>query len=315
MNQLILELATIFKDYRKDEGLNPTPQIIERWINQFTPENREIILSEMIHIFKKMYLSENDIDTFLQGLIGNQQLTQNNPQYFWQNVSLLDIQNEGGSQHVMVKKFKTLILKTLNINVAINDYSKQHYIYLDDFLFSGMKLRTDLTTFSNSSPQHAKLDVIYIGYFTSGEYFVREKWFKQNNPKNIRLSIWRLLELENKNNCHNVSDILLPSTALIEEDETIKNYCNEQGQYVARNLNQAPNYHCKGNGIFSCEENRKILEKEFTLAGLRINSSIHDTNKRLYWKPLGLTPFKGLGFGAMISTYRNCPNNTPLALW
>ena len=57
------------------------------------------------------------------------------------------------------------------------------------------------------------------------------------------------------------------------------------------------------------------IRDRFTLAGLKINSSIRDQNKKAYWKPLGLSTFRGLGFGAMVTTYRNCPNNTPLALW
>jgi len=84
---------------------------------------------------------------------------------------------------------------------------------------------------------------------------------------------------------------------------------------MIRDTNQILNYRCVGNNIFSSEKNRIILEREFTLAGLKINSSIHDEEKKLYWKPLGITPLKGLGFGAMVLTYRNCPNNTPLVLW
>jgi len=32
-------------------------------------------------------------------------------------------------------------------------------------------------------------------------------------------------------------------------------------------------------------------------------------------KPLGFTKFDGLGFGGTTFTYRNCPNNAPLAFW
>lgn len=30
--------------------------------------------------------------------------------------------------------------------------------------------------------------------------------------------------------------------------------------------------------------------------------------------PLSFSPF-GVGFGSMIATYRNCPNNCPLSMW
>ena len=314
MEELVTQLAGILKDYRSDEGLNPTPQIIKKWISQFTPQNQQVILKEMIHIFDKMYVSEQEIDKFLLGLITNENLTNNNPKLFWSNISLLNIQKDGQSQNIMVEKFKKLLWQELKINVAINDYSKSHYIYLDDFLFSGMKLRTDLTTFMQHAPYNAKIDTIYIGYFTSGKYYVKDKWLKDNNSKNLNIRIWRLIELENKNNCQNSSDILLPTNDILHYD-IVNEYLKKQEKYTIRNTSQQPNYHCGGNNIFSSEENRIIVEREFTLAGLKINSSIHDEKKKLYWKPLGITSLKGLGFGATVLTYRNCPNNTPLALW
>jgi hypothetical protein len=64
--------------------------------------------------------------------------------------------------------------------------------------------------------------------------------------------------------------------------------------------------------IFSSEEGRQLLERELLLAGMRIRSFSQNPSKAL--RPLGFSPF-GLGFGSMIATYRNCPNNVPLALW
>ena len=32
-------------------------------------------------------------------------------------------------------------------------------------------------------------------------------------------------------------------------------------------------------------------------------------------RPLGYHNLRTLGFGSMFITYRNCPNNCPLALW
>ena len=34
-----------------------------------------------------------------------------------------------------------------------------------------------------------------------------------------------------------------------------------------------------------------------------------------YQRPLGNMVLDTLGFGSMIVTFRNCPNNAPLALW
>ena len=314
LDENVMILANLFSDYRQKDGLNPTPEIIQKWILQFSKANREVILSEMVHIFRKMYISEQNIDNFLFGLVTNNNLTNSDPNNFWRNVSLLNIQKDGYSQDVMVHKFKETIYKQLNIDVAVNDYTKRHYIYVDDFIFSGKKLRTDLSTFLEVAPYNAKIDAIYIGCFSSGEYWLKNTWLKENNSKDIQLNIWKLIELENKNNCQNNSDVLFPTNS-INCSEYVDKYIKEQGQCSIRDINQKPSIYCKGNNIFSNEKNRQILEEEFTLAGLRINASIKDNSKKLFWKPLGLTSFSGLGFGAMTMTYRNCPNNTPLALW
>ena len=65
-------------------------------------------------------------------------------------------------------------------------------------------------------------------------------------------------------------------------------------------------------GVFSSEEGRQLLERELLLAGMRIRLLSREPYPMM--RPLGFSPF-GLGFGSTIVTYRNCPNNTPLALW
>ena len=53
-------------------------------------------------------------------------------------------------------------------------------------------------------------------------------------------------------------------------------------------------------------------ENSYRLAGHRIRGFANDPNPRL--KPLGFSPFEP-GFGSLFVTFRNCPNNSPLALW
>lgn len=64
--------------------------------------------------------------------------------------------------------------------------------------------------------------------------------------------------------------------------------------------------------VFSSEEGRQLLERELLLAGMRIRAFCKNPNRAL--RPLGFSSF-ALGFGSMIVTFRNCPNNCPLALW
>lgn len=303
-------IADILKDYRQDEGLNPKKENVLTWVAQFNQENRLIILEEMIYIFQQRYLIEDEVDRFLKGLISNTNLTKNNPN-FWEEVSLLQIQKNGKSQELMNVKFKQIIKDEKNIDISINDLTKKHFIHLDDFLFTGNRLKTDLIDWLKTAPKGSSLDIIYIGYYKNGQYHAKQELDK-NNPNNIKIIFWRLAELENNPNCQNVSEVLWPNEKCLTNLDVVK-YLETQRNYKLRDINQIANSRC-GKSIFSSETNRAILEKEFTLAGLNIISKINETDRKK-WKPLGISSFTGFGFGALLFSYRNCPNNTPLAFW
>lgn len=303
-------IADILKDYRQDEGLNPKKENVLNWIVQFSEKNRLLILEEMIHIFKQRYLLENEVDKFLKGLISNTNLTKNNPN-FWEEVSLLQIQKNGKSQELMNVKFKQIVKEEKNIDISINDLTKKHFIHLDDFLFTGNRLKTDLIDWLKTVPKDSSLDIIYIAYYKNGQYHVKQELDK-NNQNNIKIKFWRLAELENNPNCQNVSEVLWPNEKCLTNSDIVE-YLKTQGKYRLRDISQIANSHC-GKSIFSSETNRAILEKEFTLAGLNIISKINEMDRKK-WKPLGISSFPGFGFGALLFSYRNCPNNTPLAFW
>lgn len=317
-NEKLLEYAGKIEkevsDYRKEESLNPKQENILKWVSQFSEVNQEVILKEMLHIFSSRYLTEIEVDSFLTKLVTNKKLTLNKGLEYWNEISLLDIQDNGNSQKMMNEKFINIVKKLTKVELPINDYKKKHFIHLDDFLFTGNRLRHDLNNWFKVAPKNIKLEIIYIGYYKSGQYYVSNNWLKKNNPNNIDYTFWRLAELENNSRCQNVSHVLWP-TETITEEKGVNKYIEEQGECFFRDESQTPGYYCC-ESIFSSEENRKILEKEFTIAGLKINNdSITDEKKKKYWKPLGISSFKGLGFGAMLFNYRNCPNNAPLAFW
>jgi len=306
-------LAKNLQDYRANEFLNPKEENIDIWLNQFSTENREVILDEMINIANKLYLTENEVDTFLKDLVNNVKLTNNNPIIFWQNVSLLNIQQNGNSQNEMVQKFKQIIFDEIGINVAINDMTKNNFIYIDDILFTGNRLFQDIKNYFNNTTNRCRIDIIYIGYYKQGQYYYSNQL--KTNFTNIDFHFWRLLELENNTNCQNQSCILWPTEDIkgnLLVDTFLDNY-KENDQMIYRDLTQSKGFYCIEHNVFTNEINRQILEKEFTLAGLQIINKIGGFQSG--WKPLGFSPFKNLGFGSLVISYRNCPNNAPLCLW
>ena len=68
-----------------------------------------------------------------------------------------------------------------------------------------------------------------------------------------------------------------------------------------------------GKALFSSDEGKTLLEQEFLKAGARIRQIC--PNLGATQRPLGHMTLDTLGFGSLIVTFRNCPNNAPLALW
>lgn len=274
---------------------------VEKWLNQFNLDvNEELIfLTEMDHILKKTFITENTITKFLTGLVNNPKLTGDDLSLFWQKTHILNIQNNGKSQKHMVAMLNN-ILNTHNIETCKNeDNSSNSFIYLDDLIFSGNRMYTDLKTWiEDSAPDNAIVNIIVLGIHTS-YYYNRDRLRKiiKESKKKVDLVFWHMAMIENRNTYKNESHVLWP-------------VC----KYAPVNLNFIPRECCmkEENAIFSTETHRQLLERIFTISGRKILDNCQNNKDVL--KPLGYGAF-GYGFGAMIFTYRNCPNNVPLAIW
>jgi len=143
----------------------------------------------------------------------------------------------------------------------------------------------------------------------SGYYYARDRirGAIKKVGKNIAV-YWRHdIKLENRKAYRDSSDVLWPT--IIPDDEALKAYMAEEKKFPFEPRKPGGKLEHK---IFSSEEGRQLLERELLVAGMRIRSLSQNPSNVL--RPLGYIKF-GLGFGSLIVTYRNCPNNTPLALW
>lgn len=125
--------------------------------------------------------------------------------------------------------------------------------------------------------------------------------------KKIELHLWTAASFENRKYERNTSEVLWPAT--LPDDPALKAYIDGETRVPFVPRAQGKKFQCE---IFSSEDGRQLLEREFLLAGIRILSSCREPKKVM--RPLGFSNF-GMGFGSMLVTFRNCPNNCPLALW
>jgi hypothetical protein len=268
------------------------------------------MLREMDHVLKKTYFSKIGTRTFLSGLFKAKKLVGEDPCTFWKGVKFLDIQGGGASQKEMLALFSKILTKQCGFSTEDCGAAPQAFVYLDDASFTGNRIRQDLEKWiANEAPLEAKVHVISMALHSGGQFYAKGKIEKaaQAVGKNIDLEWWGAIELEDRRLYTASSDVLRP--VAIPDDEDVK-------AYVA-GMRHQPNLRAAGQvgnqGVFSNDAGRQLLEQEFLKAGVRIHQMC--PNLGATQRPLGHSTLETLGFGSMIVTFRNCPNNAPLALW
>jgi hypothetical protein len=301
-------LAAMISDYRKGEIPTPDAAHVDRWISQFPAAVRDPILTEMLHVFRWTYFSRAKVQAFVDSIVVNPKFAGANPDEFWQGVKALDLQTAGHSQKDMLALLAESLQRQCGLAMGLCGVSPHTYLYLDDAVFSGGRVRSDIIKWVNeSAPTNAKLDILVIGLHSEwySTKMIREAAKKAN--KSIELKWWRAAPFENRKSEINNSDVLSPAAIPLD---------NATQAYVA-SLEKAPPIRSVGGksplGIFSGEAGRHLLEQEFLAGGVRVRNMCPHFDK--YMRPLGRMMFESLGFGSTIVTYRNCPNNAPLVFW
>jgi hypothetical protein len=214
-----------------------------------------------------------------------------------------------GHRSQMVKLFAETLEQQVGLKLAQCGAADGDYIYLDDILFTGNRVATDLEAWiAEKAPAKALIHVILIAYHTSGQWYLASNRLRKAiaaSKKNITVKFWRLVEFENQRNRKDTSEVLWP--AVVPTDAAVQAYVASEQKFPL-----VPRTPGGTSRIFSSEAGRQVLEREFLVAGVRIRSMT--TTPKSVVRPLGFS-FFGVGFGSLIATYRNCPNNCPLAIW
>lgn len=279
-------------------------------MNQFDAAVQNPILIEMDHVLKQTYFSREATQKFLGSLFKTTKLVGEDPCAFWKSVAFLDIQGGGASQKEMLALFDQTLIANCGIGVSDCGAAPQAFVYIDDASFTGNRIKRDLQNWiTKAAPTETTVHIITIALHSGGQYYANNqlKEAAKAAGKNISFTWWRAVELEDRRAYTNSSDVLRP--VAIPEDAAVQAYV--AGMRHPVNLRTAG--HVGGKEIFSSDENRQLLEQEFLKAGVRIRNMcphLGDTQR-----PLGHMTLETLGFGSLLVTFRNCPNNAPLALW
>lgn len=307
---LLVSIARTIKDYRAGEIAEPTPEHVEEWSVQFRHGVQVPLLREIDHVLKKTYLSRAFVRDFFTHRIKDVKLAGGAPCDFWRAAHVLDIQQQGHSQVEIRALFAEALNEECGLQLGACGSPRGAFIYLDDVLFSGRRITRDLEGWIlEEAPAEATVHIVVIASHRLGEWQTLESLKKAaaEAKKKVTFRCWAATRVENRKSYRSTSEVLWPTA--VSDDDEVQEYIAGEARFPFEprtpggKLEQA---------IFSCEEGRQLLEREMLLAGVRIRSFSESPSRMM--RPLGYSAF-GLGFGSMIVTYRNCPNNTPLALW
>jgi len=309
-SDLLASIADTIKDYREGELSKPTPDHIDRWISQFDGDVQIPLLCEVDHVFKQTYFSKKEVKDFFTYQIDNKRIAGEKPYEYWQAAHILDIQGNGNSQKEICRLFDEALAKKLKLKIDECGRSGGAFIYFDDVLFSGTRVSTDLGNWiKKDAPKKGICHILVIAAHRLGEWQCLESLKKcaLEVSKELEFHCWAAIRIENRNRYRDQSEVLWPIE--IPNDKNLQDYIAEEKKFPFQPRKVGGKLE---KNIFTSEEGRQLLEREMLLAGVRIRTFSQSPSPAL--RPLGFSVF-GLGFGSMIVTYRNCPNNMPLALW
>lgn len=311
LTPLLESIASTIADYRLGEIRQPDAAHVERWISQFDPAARFLMLEELDHVLKQTYVSQGEMARFLGSILVNETFTANDPPAFWSRANILRLQDETKSQHAMLAMLEAEVEKTPGIQLGAGDPGAP-FIYLDDGLFSGGTIRQDLRTWiQEDAPTMAKVEIVVLAYHQSGGYYSQKHLHEtaKTAGKTIDLRVWQFVKFEDRLSNINCSEVLRPTRTA--GDPLVEAYAAKLEALGhpprLRSASSAPG------DLFRSSVARDALEWELLRAGCRILGRCNNPTRVM--RPLGVSTLDTLGFGAVFVTHRNCPNNCPLALW
>lgn len=287
----------------------PTAAHVDRWVSQFDANDQLPILEALDPLMQSCFVTKQNVEDFLKDVLADVALAGQNPAAFWQSANFLRVQHNGNSQNEMLTLLGHQLVANYGITLDQCGSANGAYIYLDDILCTGNRVTSDLETWiMDHAPDGATLHVILLITHSGSSYHMRQNRIPaiiKNSEKRIDVNYWRMVDIEKTMYHKNISEVFWPVG--LPDDAATQQYANLPPYPFDP---RTPVQHV--NRVFGSEAGRQVLENAFLSAGMKIRS--HQANPSAILKPLGYGGFN-IGFGCVFTTYRNCPNNAPLALW
>ncbi|MFN8471795.1 MAG: hypothetical protein U0822_06335 [Anaerolineae bacterium] len=309
---LLASIAATIADYRHGEIPTPTPDHVERWLCQFHPAHQPVLLSEMDRLLKLYYVSEATAQDFVRRLLTSKELFGRDPRKTLRRTQFLATQRKGGSQHDLLKIVDQTMRQEHGLGLSECADTPTQYIYFDDCLFSGGTALEDLTEALPTLRPRSTLRLVFFAVYWDGVGYLQRALLPLTKKRGIRVTFWRAHEFCNLPRFRQRYDCLWPRTHFGDPAvQALADSIEAEGRPDARTFR--PRESIEQEALFSSPAAREVVERAFLTAGARIIASCYEPTPVM--RPLGYEGRPSLGYGAIFATYRNCPNNCPLALW
>ncbi len=309
---LLESVATTIADYRRGEIQPPTAEHVERWLAQFHPAHQPTLLSEMDRLLKLYYVSEANARDFVRRLLASKALFGRDARRALRRTEFLGIQRKGGSQADLLRLVDETMREQYALSLRECDEVPTQYIYFDDCLFSGGTALEDLTEALPLMRRGSALHLVFFAVYWDGVSYLQRALTPQARQRSIRVTFWRAHEFCNLRRYRKRYDCLWPRTHY--GDVAVLAYADSlvsEGWPEPRTFRERESI--EEETLFSSFGAREVVERAFLTAGMHIIEGYQQLTPVM--RPLGYEGRPSLGYGAIFATYRNCPNNCPLALW
>lgn len=325
-NALLQSLAGTIVGYRDSEIPVITSSHVEKWLDQFDMDDQPVILSEIDAIMKRFYFSKARVKECLRRFIKEDVIGNKLPWSVLSRVRFLNVQKEGSSQGAMLQIVDEILQEDYEYSIAWSGVEDVHtFIYIDDGLYTGNRLRYDLTegvdTHTPAWIQNEALPnctlMIYtiVGHLAGINYSLRHI-NEAANRKGIIVKRKHTLIVDNKRYQSDKVEFLWPED--IAGDSNVDTYvANLRANLARRNWPNRDLFRSNNvpyqERLFSSRDARTVVERAFLKKGVKIVSACQNPAESV--RPLGFEKIGSLGFGTFYVTYRNIANNCPLVLW
>lgn len=322
-------LLRVAGDYQaRCPSIRLSEQRVVNWLSQFPESERQPLLAETLHVLTSTYISQHSARTLLARFVDRYLFHESTVSRFREQevarTHFLRTQPRASSQDDLLRLLDDVldnrrVKRRPRMEMAA---APTRFVYLDDGLFTGYTAAREIL---GSARQHgciremtpdSELWIVVLGFHREGWTFLRNALSGPLSEQRVVLrGPFHHLELHGRH--LGGRDVFWPTAEGVTklEDDAVSAYVEARKRELAARAPRVPLLRRPAKksapGCFSSSARRDLLERRLLQLGVRIHttSSVLRTEDR----PLGFERLISLGFGSPLVTYRNAPNNSPLA--